>query len=127
MLSGERASVADHHVGRGFHELPEFRDAFFGLQIEANAVVDAAVAEVSVERALVVELVEQAAEVAEIGAEFFGSDRGVFPALPVGQFAGDVRSRAQRGLAHFPDAPGLPGFGEQSHPWRIRAAKKRLY
>ena len=79
----------------------------FDLQVEVHARVDAGVAEVAVERAVVAEVVHHLAQVAKIGAEFFGRDRGVFPAFPVQRFAGNMRSDAEAGFANIPDALGL--------------------
>ena len=102
MFAGERAAIADDEIGGLFDEVAELRDAFFRLQIEVEAGVNAGVAEVAVERAFVVEGGHHFAEVAEIGAEFFGSDGGVFPAFPVQRLAGDVRGDAEAGLRGFP-------------------------
>ncbi len=96
VFAGERTAVADDKIGGLFHKLSEPGDAVFRLQIEVQSRVDAAVAEVSVERALVVETLHQAAEIAKICAEFFGSHGRVLPAFPVGRLSGDVRGCAQR-------------------------------
>ena len=82
VFAGERAAVADDEVGGLFHELAEFAHAFGGFEIVIHARVDAGVAEVSVERAVVVVGVHQLAQIAQIGAEFFGSDGGIFEAFP---------------------------------------------
>ena len=55
VLAGEGAAVADHEVSRLVHELTETGDAFFGFVIEVDAGVDAGVAEVAVERAVIAE------------------------------------------------------------------------
>ncbi len=115
VFAGERAAVADDEVGGVFHKLAELADAFGGFEIVVHAGVDAGVAEVSVERAVIVEVLHQPAQVAEVGSEFVGRNGGVFEAFPTNRFAGDVRSHAQAGLADIPDAAGLARVGEQAH------------
>ena len=73
VLAGDRAAVADDQVARLVEELAEVLDALDGLQVEVDPGVDAALAEVAVERAVVAVLLEQLAEVAEVGAD---ADRG---------------------------------------------------
>ena len=87
MFAGDRSSVSDHKIGGLLHKLAELGDASFRLQIKVDAGVHAAVAEVSVERAFVAVSGKHLAEVAEIAAEFFGRDGGVFPAFPVERLA----------------------------------------
>ena len=67
VLAGDRPAVADDQVARLVQELAEVLDALVGLQLEVDPGVDAALAEVAVERAVVAELLEQLAEVAEVG------------------------------------------------------------
>ena len=90
VLAGNGAAVADHEIGRFLHKLAELGDAIFRLQIEIDAGMDTAVAEVAVERALVAVGGEHLAQIAKIAAEFFGRDGGVFPAFPTHGFAGHV-------------------------------------
>ncbi len=85
----------------------------------------AGVAEVSVERAFVVEVGHHLAQVAKISAEFFGSDGGIFPAFPVQRLAGNVRGCAQTGFANLPDAACLRSR-EQLDVRRSGAAAKRV-
>ena len=114
VFAGERAAIADDEIGGLLDELAELGDAFFRLQVEVEARVHAAIAEVAVERAFVAELGHHLAQVAEIAAEFFGRDRGVFPSFPVQRLAGHVRSGAEAGFANVPDALG-PCAGIQLH------------
>ena len=88
------------------------------MEVEVDAHVDAAVAEMSVEGAGVVVLVEERANVAQIAAEFFGSDSGVVPALPLGWCAGSEGSGAGTALAQIPDDGGLLGRVE-THGGRV--------
>src|ERR1700733_23379 len=84
VFSGERAAVSEGDVGGAVHELAEGEDAFGGFEVEVDAHVDAALAEVSVHRAGVVELGHENANGAQVAAELCGVDGGVFPALPSG-------------------------------------------
>ncbi len=76
--------MGEGDVGGAVHELAEVEDAFFGLEVEGDAHVDAALAEVSVHGAVVAVLVHEGDDVAEVGAELGGVDGGVFPAFPAG-------------------------------------------
>ena len=59
-------------------------------EVEADLHVDAAVAEVAVERRSVVVVVQQRAQVAQVGAELLRRDRRVVPAFPRGGAPGAV-------------------------------------
>ena len=89
-------------------------------KIEVHARVHAGVAEVSVERAFVVERGHHVAQVAKIATELVGSDRSVFPSFPGQRLAGHVRSHAKTRFANLPNAFGLLA-GEEAHVRRIRA------
>ena len=125
VFAGERPAVTDHKVGGFFYELSEFGDSGFRLQIEVQTCVDAGVAEVAVERAAVAECGHHLSQVAEIAAELFGSDGGVFPAFPVQRLAGHMRGDAEAGLANFPHTLGLRA-GVDVRVRRTRAALQRL-
>ena len=120
MLAGERAAVAEHQIGGALDEFAIVADAGFALQVEIDAHVDAAVAEVAVERSLIVIFVEQLANIAEIRAHFFRGDGGIVPAFPFGR-----RARCGGGGAHagFADSPQNGGFrgGVDAHGGGIRA------
>ena len=49
MFAGKRTSVTDHKIRSFFHELAEFDDSFFRLQIEVESRMHAGVTEVAVE------------------------------------------------------------------------------
>ena len=107
VFTGERAAVGEGDVGGAVDELAEFEDAGRSLEVEVEAHVDAALAEVAVHGAGVVVLVHERADGAEVAAELSGVDGGVFPALPAGADAGDEGGGAEAGLADVPDALGL--------------------
>ena len=127
VLARERAAELDDEVGRLLDEPAIGGDALGGLQIEVDARVHAALAEVAVERARVVELGHQPAEPAQVLAEARGRDGGVLPALPVLGFAGHERRGAERRLAHGPDVLGLDRIAEQPHRRRARARSEPLH
>src|SRR5579864_5095563 len=66
MLAGERAAVGKHQVGCIFHEPAEFLDALCRFKIEAETIVNAAVAEVSVQCVSVLVGLSQLAQVTQI-------------------------------------------------------------
>ena len=90
MLTGKRAAVADDKVRRFLYESTVLGNPFVRLQVEVEPGMHAGVAEVSVERAFVAELRHHLAQVAEISAQLFGTDCGVFPTFPVERLAGHV-------------------------------------
>ena len=104
MFAGERAAVADDEIRGLLRELAVLGDAIFRLQVEVEARVHAAVAEVAVEGTLVTEVTHYLSQVAEIAAQFVGRDRSVFPSFPVKRFAGYMRSGAEAGFANVPHA-----------------------
>ena len=127
VLAGKRASVANNEIGGLFHELAKLADAFGGFEVVIHARVHAGVAEVSVERAVVMEVLHQPAQVAEVGAESLGRDRGILETFPAQRFARNVRSHAQTGLTDIPNAPRLPWIGEQAHVGRSCRAIEPLH
>ena len=97
VLTGERAVVRDDQIGRPLDELAKPCDAGCGAHIEWDPRVHATLSEVTVERRLpVAELIEQRAEITEVGGETVGRDRGVLPARPGVRQAGDASRRAER-------------------------------
>ena len=94
-------------------------DALVGLQIEVDPGVDAALAEVAVERAVVAEFLEQLAEVAEVGADAIGRDGRVLPALPGVLLAGDAGGRPEARLADLPQVLFLGLVVEELHRRRV--------
>ncbi len=127
MFAGDGTSIAHHQIGGFFHKFAELGDAVFRLQVEVDAGVHAAVAEVAIERAFVTVGGHHLAQVAEISAKFFWRDGGVFPAFPAHRFTGDVRSRAKSRFANFPNAFDLLLVDVETHVGRVRTAAKRLH
>ena len=99
----------------------------FRLQVEVDAGVDAAVAEVAVERAFVTVGGHHLAQITEVAAKFFGGDCGVFPTFPGHGFSGHVRSHAESGFADFPHAFDLLLAGIQPHVRWMGAVGERLH
>src|SRR5439155_5566245 len=103
MLARDRAAVRHDEVGGLVDEGAEGADARIAFEVEVPAGMDAAVAIVAVERALVAVLAPQLADLAQIAAESFGRNSCVLPALVSVRLAGDEGGGAETGLAHFPD------------------------
>src|SRR5581483_8557641 len=73
-----------------------------GHQIERDAAMDAAVAEVAVHaRRAVPELVQQLGEVTQVRAEVLRADRGVLPTRPGIRPVGRARGRTEPRLAYL--------------------------
>src|SRR5205085_8160901 len=80
-------------------ERPERADPGLALQVEVPARVDAPVAVVAVERALVAVLAGELADVPEVLPEALGRHRRVLPALVGVRLARDEGGRAEARLA----------------------------
>src|SRR4029079_676529 len=80
-----------------------FLDAGLRPEIEVDASMDAALAEVAIELAAVVVAVEEGAQVAKVGSHFFGRHRGILPALPRQRLVRWMRGGPETRLADFPD------------------------
>src|SRR6185436_12631738 len=80
VLARERAAVLDHQRRRLAEEAAPVRDAGAALQVEVEASVHAAVAEVAVDRRAVAEPSDQRLELAQVVAHAQRVNRRVFPA-----------------------------------------------
>jgi hypothetical protein len=124
VLARERAAVLAQLLSTGQEELAEPAPPGVGValpvgEVEVDAHVHAAVAEVAVGHTLQVVGAEQLVEVAQPGPEALGRHRGV---LPPGVRRSPEAARGQPGPV-LPDAPerrGLPGVGD--HPVLQRRA-----
>src|ERR1700719_3217835 len=92
MFSGKRTAVANYQIRGTINELTILSNAFFTLEIEAHAHVNATMPEVPIKRTAIVVLVHQFSNVAQIAAQLFRRDRGVVPSFPLSH-----RSRSKRG------------------------------
>ena len=79
----------------------------FALEVEAHLHVNAAVAEVPVERRLIVVFVEQRAQLPQVRSQLLGRDRRIVPAFPARERPGNGRCRARSRLSDLPDGFGL--------------------
>ena len=127
VLGGEGAAVLDDEVRGLIEELHVIGDAFPGEEIEGDAAVDAALAEMAVEGSDQAELVEQLAELPEIVADLVGPDRRVLPSGPGQGKAGNIRGCAQARLAHLPDLLFLGVVIVELHGRRLFAASERVH
>ena len=85
------------------------------------------VAEVAVERAFIVVVLHELAQVAKIGAKFLGRDGGIFEAFPAQGLIGNVGGDPEARFANVPDAAGLARVGEHPHVGRGRGTVQRLH
>ena len=107
VLARERAAVLDHDVGRAIDELAHVQDAGLALEIEVDAHVHAALAEVAVHRTVVPVLLHECEQPAQIRAEAIGRHGRIFPAFPSVFFSWLNRDSAEGGLAHVPHLRGF--------------------
>src|SRR5580704_191746 len=99
VFPGERTAIADDQVGRLLHKLAEVDDALPGLEIEVDPHVQTGVSEMSVQGAAVTIALHQFAEIAQIAAELFRSNGGIFPTLPAGRLPRHVGDGSQSRFA----------------------------
>src|SRR5271157_2226851 len=103
MLSGERPAIAGNQHGRLLGERTVISDSFLADQIEGDAAVNAALPEVSVERAVESMLVQQLAEIAEVIADAGWWDCGVLPTRPGWRLARNKGCHADACFAQDPN------------------------
>src|SRR5205823_5351812 len=89
------------------------------FQIEIDASMDAALAEVTVKGTDVAVFVVKSLQIAQIDADTSGRHGRIFPALPVFRLARNMRGRSEPGLAHFPDLLLFVFVVEELHGWRV--------
>ena len=122
VLTRQGATVRDHQVRGLGHEAPVLRDAFARLQVELDARMHAALAEVAIQRALEAVPVELLAKLAQIAPQPLGRNGGVFPAFPRFLAVGEPRGGAQTSLAHLPQLLLVLLVVEQLHRGAAREA-----
>ena len=96
-------------LGGLVHKRLELFDPLRSVQVEADPAVDAALAEMPVERGLIAIFVEQLTQLGQVGADLVGRHGGVFPARPTCRAARNPGGGTQSALAHFPDHLFLRG------------------
>src|SRR5437016_12430877 len=89
MFARDRTAKAHDKIGRLAEKTPPFRDALLGAQTEIPAAMDAAIAEMAVERAVVAIALGERVKLAQIIAGAVGRHGGILPALPSIGMAGD--------------------------------------
>src|SRR5438046_8940034 len=104
MLARDRAAKAHDEIGGLAEKAAPFRDTGFGAQPEIPAAMDAAIAKMAVERAVVAVALGERVKLAQIVAGAVGGHGGIFPTLPGVGMAGHKGGGAEPCLAHFPDA-----------------------
>src|SRR5260221_2601581 len=121
VLARNRAAVLHDEIRRLLEEMTVLVDSFAGFQVESDALVDAAFAEMSVVPGLVTVFVEQLAVVAQIGAEHARMHRRILPAFVRDRgLTGNDGRAAVAGLAHFPNSAHFAGVAYDLNLRRIR-------
>ncbi len=98
-----------------------------GFEIEVDARVHAALAEMAVQVAGIAVLVEQLAQLAQIAAQVFWRHRRIFPAFPSDRLVRHVRGCAQPSLAHLPDLLFHRRVVVQLHRRRVLLLLERIH
>src|SRR5690242_12544082 len=78
-------------------------NSFNGAKIEIDASMNAALAEVPVERAVIAVLFEEFAQIAQIVADFVGRNSGVLPTFPCDWLSGNEGRGAKSRFANLPN------------------------
>src|SRR5437868_2113713 len=104
MFARDRTAKAHDKIGRLAEKTPPFRDALLGAQTEIPAAMDAAIAKMAVERAVVAIALGERVKLAQIVAGAVGGHRGILPTLPGVGLAGHKGGGAEPCFAHLPDA-----------------------
>src|SRR5438045_9404367 len=100
MLARDRAAKAHDEIGGLAEKAAPFRDAGFGAQAEIPAAMDAAIADMGVERRGVSVVLGECIERAQIVAGSVGRHGGIPPALSGAVMTGHMGGGAAPGLAH---------------------------
>src|SRR5699024_5668632 len=108
VLTGERAVVVGDQLGGTGDELTPLPQALGRVEDEGDAAVEAPLPEMTVERGLIVELLEQAAEVPQVIADPFHRYGGVLPSGVGLTHARNMRGRTQPCFAYLPQLLRLP-------------------
>ena len=112
MLPGERPAVGGHEVGGLLDETAVAVGGVGRVEVDVEADVQAAVAEVPVGQALHVVRVEQRVEVAQVVAQPLRRHGRVLPSRVGGSVAGRARGQAGAVLADLPQRAGVAGVGD---------------
>jgi hypothetical protein len=117
VLAGERAAIGGDQVSGVLHEPAVGDDAVSGVEVERDAGVHAALAEVPVQARHglvgVAEAFVESLQIPQVVTEPLRRHRGVLPALPRVAFAGHVRGGAQPRFADLPQLVLVRGIVEE--------------
>src|SRR5699024_1156589 len=102
VLTGDRAVVVGDQLRGTGEELTPLPQALGRVEDEGDAAVEAPLPEMTVERGLIVELLEQAAEVPQVIADPFHRYGGVLPSGVGLTHARNMRGRTQPCFAYLP-------------------------
>src|SRR5215468_5143251 len=122
MLSGDGSPVADNQIGGLVDERAKVANSFDGTEVEVDTRVNAALPEVSIERAIVTMLLEQSAQVAQVGTDLLGRNGGVLPTFPRNRLSWHKGRRAKSGLATLTNQFLFALVVIELHGWGARFA-----
>src|SRR3954470_594316 len=114
MFPGQRAAIAVHQLSGFTHELAIVRETLLRVEIEIDAAVGHAIAEVPVERRGIAVLGEEPFEVAQICSELVRRHGAVFPAGPMLRLPTDECGCTERCFARLPDPRLLVRVGDDA-------------
>src|SRR5687768_5318717 len=107
MLARKRSAVADNEIGPAIDELRVPPDTLLAFEVEAHLHVNAAVTEMAIERGLIVEFVEQGAQIAQVWSQLLRRDGRIVPTFPAGKRAWNSGGGSWSRLSDFPDSFGF--------------------
>src|SRR6185312_2071418 len=79
MFTRQRPAVRDHQVGRLLQELHEVKDVAASREIEIDAAVKTAIAELAIQRGIITKAAEQLAKLAQVRAHVVRRYCRIFP------------------------------------------------
>ncbi len=112
MLPAEGASVAENDIGGAVEKFAEIAQPLFGVEIEIDAHVHAALSVVAVERAAIAVLIHQRGDAAQVSAELRRRHSGIFPTFEAVGLTRDEDDGAESGFADIPDTGGFFGSAD---------------
>ena len=115
MLAGEGPPVANHQVRGLAYKGTVPLDTCLRPQVKTNAAVDASLAKVPIESALILVGFEQPAQISQVVAQMLRRNRRIFPSWPGIRLSGHRGAGGQPRFAHLPDLALLHRVAEELH------------
>src|SRR5215472_17192696 len=119
MLSGKRAAVTHHQIGRPVDEFSVFSNSPFGLEVEVDSHVNAPMPKMAVERASITVFVHKRTDIPKVPTQLFWRDRRILPTFPLRGSTRDCGCSPRARFAYLPYRLGLTRR-INPHAWCIR-------